>query len=59
MDANYRENMSRSEIKEFIKSAIALAIYRDSSSGGVIRLIDITKDGVERDFVPYNDFKIK
>jgi 20S proteasome subunit beta 1 len=29
-------------------SAIALAIARDGSSGGVIRLASISKDGVER-----------
>jgi 20S proteasome subunit beta 1 len=51
--------MTRHECKEFIKSSIALAIFRDTSSGGVIRLVDITKDGIEREYVPYDDFKIK
>jgi len=51
--------MSKHEIKEFIKSAIALAIYRDSSSGGIIRLLDITEEKIEREYVPYDDFKIK
>lgn len=32
--------------------ALALAISRDGSSGGVIRMCVITKDGVERLFVP-------
>lgn len=59
VDCNYRPNMSKNEIKEFIKSAIALACYRDSSSGGVIRLLDITQDKIERDYVPYPEFKIK
>jgi hypothetical protein len=36
---------------------------RDGSSGGVIRLVTITEDGVKRDFVPgdklafYGDFE--
>jgi 20S proteasome alpha/beta subunit len=51
--------MSREEAKEFIKSCVALACYRDSSSGGCIRILDITKDRVERDYVPYGEFKIK
>ena len=51
--------MSREEAKEFVKSCISLACYRDTSSGGVIRLVDITKDSVTRDYVPYDEFKIK
>ena len=31
-----------------LSSAISLAINRDGSSGGVVRLAAITKDGVER-----------
>lgn len=34
--------------------ALALAMSRDGSSGGVIRMAVITKDGVERLFVPGN-----
>ena len=58
-DANYNPNMDLEQAKEFIKSAISLACYRDGSSGGVIRMISITKDAVERFFVPYQDFKIQ
>ncbi len=59
VDSNYRDNMTRHEAKEFVKHAIALACYRDTSSGGIIRLIDITKDSVTRDYVPYDDFRIQ
>ena len=59
VDANYRENMSREEAKEFMKSCIALACYRDSSSGGCIRLLDITEQKVDREYIPYTQFKIK
>ena len=58
-DANYRPDMSKEEAIEFVKSAISLACYRDGSSGGIIRLITITPEKVERSFVPYQDFKIK
>ena len=59
VDSIYRQGMSRLEAKEFVKLAIALACFRDTSSGGVIRLVDITKDSVSRDYVPYDDFKFK
>ena len=58
-DANYHPNMSLEQAKEFMKSTISLACYRDSSSGGVIRLLSITEAAVERFFVPYQDFSIK
>ena len=59
IDANFKPNMPRDRVIEFLKSAISLACYRDSSSGGICRLLDITKDKVERGYVPYNDFQIK
>ncbi|KAJ3336838.1 Proteasome subunit beta type-1 [Gonapodya sp. JEL0774] len=51
-DSNYREGMSREECVKFTKNAIALAMARDGSSGGCIRLAVIDKAGVERIFVP-------
>ncbi|KAI8058548.1 proteasome subunit beta type-6 [Syncephalis plumigaleata] len=54
-DSAYRENMSRDECVEFTKNAVALAMARDGSSGGVIRLAIITKEGVERLFIAGND----
>jgi 20S proteasome subunit beta 1 len=58
-DANYNKNMSLEQAKEFLKSCISLACYRDSSSGGVIRLMSITEAAVERFFIPYQEFSIK
>ena len=58
-DANYRNDMTLAEAQEFLKSAIALACFRDGSSGGIIRMVSITEDKVERSFIPYTDFKIK
>jgi 20S proteasome alpha/beta subunit len=44
---------------EFVKSAISLACYRDDSSGGCIRMVNITQEKVERHYCTYQDFKIK
>lgn len=35
-----------------IPTAIAHAMARDGSSGGVIRLVTIDKTGVSREFIP-------
>lgn len=51
-DANYKKGMTRDECKEFTTKAIAHAMARDGSSGGVIRLVIIDKNGVERFFIP-------
>ncbi|KAG9392049.1 Proteasome, subunit alpha/beta [Carpediemonas membranifera] len=50
-DAHYRPGMSKEECIEFAKSCVALAMSRDGSSGGLIRLAVITPDGVERQVV--------
>lgn len=47
-DANYRETFTRSECLEFVQRSLALAIRRDGSSGGVIRIASIEEGGVER-----------
>ncbi|KAL3861667.1 hypothetical protein ACJMK2_007718 [Sinanodonta woodiana] len=48
VDSNYRPGMSKEECLKFIANAVSLAINRDGSSGGIVRLATITKDGVER-----------
>jgi 20S proteasome subunit beta 1 len=48
VDATFKEGMTRDECMEFTKNTLALAMARDGSSGGVIRLGVIDKDGVER-----------
>ncbi|CAO0794573.1 unnamed protein product [Mucor circinelloides] len=53
-DANYKDDMTREECEAFVKNSLSLAMSRDGSSGGVIRLAVITKDGVERLFIPGN-----
>ena len=51
-DSTWREGMSKEETIEFVRNALSLAMRRDGSSGGTIRLAVITEGGVERHFVP-------
>ncbi|EDV24245.1 Proteasome subunit beta type-6 [Trichoplax sp. H2] len=50
-DAHYKPNMSKNECLDFVKQAVALAMSRDGSSGGVIRLASIDKDGINRTII--------
>jgi 20S proteasome subunit beta 1 len=43
VDAAYHPNMTKEESIEFAKKAVAHAMARDGSSGGVIRLVIIDK----------------
>merc|ERR1740139_1450870 len=47
LDANYRPNMTKAECLEFCRKAVSHAMFRDGSSGGMIRTLVITKDGLE------------
>jgi len=51
-DATYKDGWGKEETVEFVKNTLALAMSRDGSSGGVIRMAVITEEGVERLFVP-------
>ncbi|KAG8218781.1 nucleophile aminohydrolase [Butyriboletus roseoflavus] len=51
-DATYQEGWGRDETVEFVRNTLTLAMSRDGSSGGVIRMCVITEEGVERLFVP-------
>ncbi|KAJ7283793.1 20S proteasome subunit [Mycena rebaudengoi] len=53
-DATYKEGWGRDETVEFVRNTLSLAMSRDGSSGGVIRMCVITEDSVERLFVPGN-----
>ncbi|KAJ7276215.1 20S proteasome subunit [Mycena haematopus] len=54
-DATYKEGWGRDETVEFVKNTLSLAMSRDGSSGGVIRMCVITEEGVERLFIPGNE----
>jgi len=51
VDETFREGMSKSECKEFVKNSIAHAMARDGSSGGVIRLVVIDQGGIEKEVI--------
>ncbi|XP_022085439.1 proteasome subunit beta type-6-like isoform X2 [Acanthaster planci] len=55
LDSSYKENMTKEECLQFIANGLALAMMRDGSSGGIIRLAIITKDGVERKTILGNE----
>jgi len=55
VDASFKENMTKDECLEFTKNAVTLAIKRDGSSGGVVRLAAITKDNIERQVILNGD----
>lgn len=48
VDAHYKKDMSKEEAVDFTTRCLALAMARDGSSGGVVRLGVITKEGIER-----------
>ncbi|XP_070560498.1 proteasome subunit beta type-6-like [Ptychodera flava] len=48
VDSTFKKGMTKEECLKFTAHSLALAMNRDGSSGGVIRLAAITKDGVER-----------
>ncbi|KAH8285540.1 hypothetical protein KR054_010633 [Drosophila jambulina] len=45
---HHKPNMEQEDCVEFVKKAVQHAIYRDGSSGGVVRIGIINKDGFER-----------
>ncbi|VDM32702.1 unnamed protein product [Hydatigera taeniaeformis] len=47
-DARFTPNLTKEEAAEFVSTCVGLAINRDGSSGGCIRLGIISRDGVER-----------
>lgn len=58
-DANFKLGMTRKECRDFVATAISLSMYRDSSSGGIIRLVDISKDAVTREYITHDKLEFK
>lgn len=54
MDANFKVGMTKAECLDFARRAVAHALSRDGSSGGVIRTIAIDKDGEEHYTMPWS-----
>ncbi|XP_034940872.1 proteasome subunit beta type-6 [Chelonus insularis] len=55
VDAHYKPGMTKDETVELITNTLALAMSRDGSSGGVIRLGVITSKGIERKVILSED----
>jgi len=47
-DANYKKGMTKDECEKFVINGLSLAMSRDGSSGGIIRLAIIDQNGVQR-----------
>ena len=54
MDSEFRQGMSEDEARTLVKKAIAHAMARDGSSGGMIRTMTVTAEGNRRDVTPGN-----
>ncbi|KAK9861748.1 hypothetical protein WJX84_001962 [Apatococcus fuscideae] len=52
-DKLWRPNMTQQECQEFVVRAVTHAMARDGSSGGCIRTVTISQQGVKRDFLPH------
>jgi len=55
VDSNFKKNMTKDECIQFVLNTLTLALSRDGSSGGVVRLGIIDKDGIERRLVKGNE----
>lgn len=55
VDTNFKPGMSKQDAKQFLKNAVTLAMYRDNSSGGIIRIMDITDSGYTRDIIKFDE----
>ncbi|XP_010603556.1 proteasome subunit beta type-9 isoform X1 [Fukomys damarensis] len=55
VDAAYKPGMSPEECRRFTTDAIALAMSRDGSSGGIVYLVTITAAGVDHRIVLGNE----
>lgn len=53
MDSHYKPNMTKDECLSLCRSAVAHALSRDGSSGGVVRTMCITADGAEDSTTPW------
>lgn len=55
VDANYKPQMKREDCVSLVTKALALAMSRDGSSGGVVRIGVITEKGIERTVILGNE----
>ncbi|XP_012673079.2 proteasome subunit beta type-6 [Clupea harengus] len=55
VDSNFKTGMTKEECLRFTAGAISLAMERDGSSGGVVRMAVISEEGVERQVILGNE----
>uniref|UniRef100_A0A0M3I9B4 proteasome endopeptidase complex n=2 Tax=Ascaris TaxID=6251 RepID=A0A0M3I9B4_ASCLU len=51
LDNHWKPGLNADQCKEIVKTAVGLATYRDGSSGGVIRLAVVDKNGTTRTLI--------
>uniref|UniRef100_A0AC35TRU0 Proteasome subunit beta n=1 Tax=Rhabditophanes sp. KR3021 TaxID=114890 RepID=A0AC35TRU0_9BILA len=51
LDTNWRAGLGEEEAVEMVKQAVGLATHRDGSSGGIIRIAIIDKNGTRRQII--------
>ncbi|XP_049847829.1 proteasome subunit beta type-6-like [Schistocerca gregaria] len=57
-DKQYKDAMTKEECAQFVSEALTLAMLRDGSSGGIIRMVTITKDGSQRSTILGNELSM-
>jgi len=55
VDNEYKKGMPKEECIKFVANAVRLAINRDGSSGGCVRVATIDKDGIHRQTILNNE----
>lgn len=58
VDSEYRKDMSEEECVKFVLKAVTLALSRDGSSGGCVRIAVIDKDGCRRQVHLGNELQV-
>ena len=54
LDSEFKHGMDKEQARNLAKKACSHAMCRDGSSGGVIRTVVITSEGVDRDYTAGN-----
>jgi len=54
MDHKYKPGMTEAECVEFVQRSVAHAMARDGSSGGMVRTLVVTKDGLKESAIEGN-----
>ncbi|GKY97439.1 hypothetical protein MPSEU_000702400 [Mayamaea pseudoterrestris] len=54
IDSSYKADMTKEETLVLVKKSVSHAMARDGSSGGVVRTVVVTSEGVQRDYLPGN-----